>query len=141
MVAADKDKKEDAKPTEEPPKKEERPKKAPSKMAVVTPTPSGEISQADIAAAVSDAEQLFEACRGGGAGGATRRVASIRVTATLGPEGSGDDASVQKSSTRNATADKCVTDAVKRLKFPAPKEGASSVILIPIELGASGPGR
>ena len=54
---------------------------------------------------------------------------------TVGPNGDVKTVEVLKSDTKNKKVDACVSDAFKKIKFPAPKNGATSVITFPISFG------
>ena len=58
---------------------------------------------------------------------------TVTVKATIGPSGAVTVAQVIKSTAQNAKVDTCVVDAFKKIKFPPPKDGGTSVITFPME--------
>jgi TonB family protein len=59
-------------------------------------------------------------------------VGTVKVQATIGPTGNVNEVKVLKSTMKNSKVDTCVSDAFRKIKFPAPATGATSVITFPI---------
>ncbi|MFO0762849.1 MAG: TonB family protein [Byssovorax sp.] len=106
------------------------------KAAVVdssTPLGNGRLTQAQIAKILEQGGDVFGECYNLGAGGANKDFrATVTVKATIGPTGKVNSAEVTKSTANNPKVDACVVQAFKKVKFPAPADGATSVITFPI---------
>jgi TonB family protein len=94
---------------------------------------SGKLSQQDIAEILSRNAAYFNDCYTIGAGKGQEFRGTVTVKATLGPSGSVSEAQVLKSTAKNAKVDACVVTAFKKIKFPPPKDGGTSVITFPME--------
>jgi TonB family protein len=64
-------------------------------------------------------------------------VGKVTLKVTLGPTGNVNEALVAKSTAKNPKVDQCVVDGFKKIKFPAPKAGATSVFTFPMEFGGA----
>jgi hypothetical protein len=113
------------------------PSPRPQKSAVAVPASTGKLSRDDILIAVSDAESLFDVCHAMGGGGGKPFIATVTVKAAISGEGTVTEATLQKSTSKSSKIDKCVVDALRRVKFPAAKDGAASVFTFPVELKGS----
>lgn len=105
-------------------------------QAVVTPTStplSGRLTQKDIGEILSKNAGLFNDCYTIGANGGQSFTGTVTVQATLGPSGAVNDAKVTKSTAKNQKVDACVVNAFKKIKFPQPTGGGTSVITFPME--------
>jgi TonB family protein len=107
------------------------------KAAVVvdssTPLGNGRLTQAQIAKILEQGGDVFGDCYTLGAGGANKDFrATVTVKATIGPAGNVNAVEVTKSTANNPKVDACVAQAFKKVKFPAPSDGATSVITFPI---------
>lgn len=114
------------------------PSSAPAAAVVDTKEPltGGTLSQEDVRKILEKSGDLFGDCYTMGAGSKTKEfTATIRVRATLGPSGSVNAAQVVSSTAKNPKVDACVAQAFKKIKFPAPKNGGTSVITFPIQFG------
>jgi TonB family protein len=106
----------------------------PPKQAAVSSTPlSGKLTQQEIADILSRNAAYFNDCYTIGAGKGQEFRGTVTVKATLGPSGAVTVAEVIKSTAKNAKVDACVVTAFKKIKFPAPKDGGTSVITFPME--------
>ncbi len=94
---------------------------------------SGRLSQQEINDVLSKNAALFDDCYSIGAGASRDFHATISVRATLGPSGAVSDAQVIQSDAKNAKVDSCVANAIRKIKFPVPKDGGTSVVTFPIE--------
>lgn len=111
---------------------------APAAAVVDTKEPltGGTLSQEDVRKILEKSGDLFGDCYTMGAGSKTKEfTATIRVRATLGPSGAVNAAQVVSSTAKNPKVDACVAQAFKKIKFPAPKNGGTSVITFPIQFG------
>ena len=105
------------------------------RQAVVqTPEPlGGKLTQADIGRIVEQSGDVFGDCYTLGAGGKMKDFKGVvTVKATIGPSGTVNQVDVTKSTANNTKVDACVRDAFKKIKFPKPRDGATSVITFPI---------
>jgi TonB family protein len=94
---------------------------------------SGSLSQDEIRQILEKNGDVFGDCYNLGAGGKNKDFrATVKVKATLGPSGSVNFVQVLKSTAKNPKVDACVSDAFKKIKFPAPKNGSTSVVTFPI---------
>jgi len=99
------------------------------------PLGGGTLSQEQIGEIVNKSGDLFSECYTLGAGGKNKSyTATVKVKATLGPGGAVNSVDVLQSS-KNPKVDQCVANAFKKIKFPAPKSAATSVITFPITFG------
>lgn len=106
----------------------------PPQGASVTTTPlSGKLTQQEIADILSKNAAYFNDCYTIGAGKGREFRGTVTVKATIGPSGAVTVAQVIKSTAQNAKVDTCVVDAFKKIKFPPPKDGGTSVITFPME--------
>jgi TonB family protein len=106
----------------------------PHQAAVVNTTPlQGKLTQQEIADILSRNAAYFNDCYTIGAGKGQEFRGTVTVKATIGPSGSVTVADVIKSTAKNAKVDACVVTAFKKIKFPAPKDGGTSVITFPME--------
>ena len=104
-------------------------------QAVVAPPEplSGKLTQADIGRILESNGDVFGDCYTLGAGGKTKDFKGIvTVKATIGPSGVVNQVDVTKSTANNPKVDACVREAFKKIKFPHPRDGATSVITFPI---------
>jgi len=94
---------------------------------------SGKLTQADIGRILEKNGDVFGDCYTLGAGGKTKDFRGVvTVKATIGPSGTVNQVDVTKSTANNAKVDACVREAFKKIKFPKPRDGATSVITFPI---------
>jgi TonB family protein len=94
---------------------------------------SGKLTQADIGRILEKNGDVFGDCYTLGAGGKMKDFKGIvTVKATIGPSGTVNQVDVTKSTANNAKVDACVRDSFKKIKFPKPRDGATSVITFPI---------
>jgi TonB family protein len=93
----------------------------------------GRLTQQDIADILSKNAGLFNDCYTIGAGKSQSFTGVVTVKATLGPSGNVTVAEVVKSTAKNQKVDTCVVQAFKKIKFPAPRDGGTSVITFPME--------
>lgn len=112
-------------------------KDAPGQAAADSTALSGKLTQKDIQAIVFKNQDLFNDCYTIGAGKGQQFVATVTVKATIGPKGTVNEALIAKSTAKNPKVDKCVADAFKKIQFPAPKDGATSVITFPMEFNGA----
>lgn len=94
---------------------------------------AGRLTQQEIGEILSKNAALFNDCYTIGAGKSQSFTGVVTVKATLGPSGSVTDAQVIKSTAKNQKVDTCVVQAFKKIKFPPPKDGGTSVITFPME--------
>lgn len=106
---------------------------APQNAAVEGQALTGSLSKSEIRAIVTKHAELFDECYSIGAGKSMQFVATVTIKATIGPSGVVNETKVLGSNAKNAKVDQCVADAFKRIKFPVPKDGATSVITFPME--------
>jgi TonB family protein len=101
---------------------------------VESPEPlAGKLTQEDIRRILEKNGDVFGDCYTLGAGGKLKDFKGIvTVKATIGPSGAVNQVDVTKSTAKNAKVDACVRDAFKKIKFPRPHDGATSVITFPI---------
>ncbi len=98
-----------------------------------TPLGNGRLTQSQIAQILEKGGDVFGECYTLGAGGANKDFrATVTVKATIGPAGTVNAVEVTRSTANNPKVDACVAQAFKRVKFPAPSDGAMSVITFPI---------
>ncbi len=112
-------------------------KDAPGQAAADSTALSGKLTQKDIQTIVFKNQDLFNDCYTIGAGKGQQFVATVTVKATIGPKGTVNEALIAKSTAKNPKVDKCVADAFKKIQFPAPKDGATSVITFPMEFNGA----
>lgn len=106
----------------------------PQSASVVNSTPlSGKMTQQEIADILSKNAAYFNDCYTIGAGKGQEFRGTVTVKATIGPSGAVTVADVVKSTAKNAKVDACVVTAFKKIKFPAPSNGATTVITFPME--------
>jgi len=95
---------------------------------------SGKLSQDEIRKILEQNAELFGDCYTLGAGGKSKDLrGTVKVKATLGPDGTVKVVEVVKSTMKNKKVDTCVADAFKKIKFPKPADAATSVITFPIK--------
>lgn len=115
-------------------REEVSPPPPPKAASVVSTTPlSGKLTQQEIAEILSRNAAYFNDCYTIGAGKGQEFRGTVTVKATIGPSGAVSAAEVLKSTAKNAKVDACVVTAFKKIKFPAPKDGGTSVITFPME--------
>ena len=94
---------------------------------------SGKLTQADIGRILEKNGDVFGECYTLGAGGKTKDFKGVvTVKATIGPSGTVNQVDVTKSTANNVKVDACVREAFKKIKFPRPRDGATSVVTFPI---------
>ena len=94
---------------------------------------SGKLTQADIGRILEKNGDVFGDCYTLGAGGKTKDFKGVvTVKATIGPSGTVNQVDVTKSTANNVKVDACVREAFKKIKFPRPRDGATSVVTFPI---------
>jgi TonB family protein len=94
---------------------------------------SGKLTQADIGRILEKNGDVFGDCYTLGAGGKMKDFKGVvTVKATIGPSGTVNQVDVTKSTANNPKVDACVRDSFKKIKFPKPRDGATSVITFPI---------
>jgi TonB family protein len=94
---------------------------------------SGKLTTADIGRILEKNGDVFGECYTLGAGGKTKDFKGVvTVKATIGPSGAVNQVDVTKSTANNVKVDACVREAFKKIKFPRPHDGATSVITFPI---------
>jgi TonB family protein len=91
----------------------------------------GTISSATIFDLVMKNQELFNDCYTIGAGKSHQFVATVTVRASVGPTGVVNDASVIKSTAKNAKVDECVLGAFRKMSFPA--TGSTVPITFPMK--------
>jgi TonB family protein len=106
---------------------------APEQATASSAPLSGRLTQQEIAKILSSNAAYFNDCYTIGAGKGQEFTGTVTVKATIGPSGNVTDAQVIKSTAKNAKVDTCVVTAFKKIKFPVPKDGATSVITFPME--------
>jgi outer membrane biosynthesis protein TonB len=94
---------------------------------------TGALTKSEIRAIVIKHSELFDKCYSIGAGKSMQFVATVTIKATIGPSGVVNETQVVKSTAKNLKVDECVADAFKKIKFPKPSNGATSVITFPME--------
>ena len=97
----------------------------------------GALTQDEIRGVVEKHGELFNDCYTVGAGKGQQFTGTVTLKVTLGPTGSVNEAQVAKSTAKNPKVDQCVVDAFKKIKFPAPKAGATSVFTFPMVFGGA----
>lgn len=105
----------------------------PQNAAVDGQALTGSLSKAEIRNIVTKHAELFDECYSIGAGKSMQFVATVTIKATIGPSGVVNETKVLGSNAKNAKVDQCVADAFKKIKFPVPSNGATSVITFPME--------
>ena len=105
----------------------------PQNAAVEGQALTGSLSKAEIRNIVTKHAELFDECYSIGAGKSMQFVATVTIKATIGPSGVVNETKVLGSNAKNAKVDQCVADAFKKIKFPVPSNGATSVITFPME--------
>jgi TonB family protein len=94
---------------------------------------AGKLTQDDIRAILEKNGDVFGDCYTLGAGGKLKNFKGVvTVKATIGPKGAINQADVIKSTANNAKVDACVRESFKKIKFPPPHDGATTVITFPI---------
>ena len=93
----------------------------------------GALTQNEIREVVEKHGEYFNDCYTLGAGKSKQFIAKVTLKVTLGPSGSVSQALIANSTAKNPKVDQCVVDAFKKLKFPPPKSGATSVFTFPME--------
>jgi TonB family protein len=109
------------------------PQPAPQAATVDSSKLGGELTQNEIKAIVEKNGEYFNDCYTLGAGKSQQFVAKVTLKVTLGPTGNVNEAKVQNSTAKNAKVDQCVVDGFKKIKFPAPRAGATGVFTFPME--------
>ncbi len=94
---------------------------------------SGKLTQDDIRRILEQNGELFGDCYTLGAGGKLKNFKGVvTVKATIGPKGAINVADVIKSTANNAKVDACVRESFKKIKFPPPRDGGTTVITFPV---------
>ena len=96
---------------------------------------SGTLSNEQIQAAVNENAKAFDACYTLGADKDGKLSGTVTIQATVGPNGTVNEASVKKSTVKNTKVDDCVRDAFKTIKFPQPAGGGTVMISYPMTFG------
>jgi TonB family protein len=109
-------------------------KRGVNQAAVAAPEPlAGKLTQDDIRRILDKNGDVFGDCYAIGAGGKLKDFKGVvTVKATIGPSGVVNQSDVTKSTTKNLKVDACVREAFKKIKFPRPHDGGTSVITFPI---------
>jgi TonB family protein len=105
-----------------------------TQAVVAAPEPlAGKLTQDDIRRILEKNGDVFGDCYTLGAGSKLKDFKGVvTVKATIGPSGAVNQAEVTKSTTKNTKVDACVREAFKKIKFPRPHDGGTSVITFPI---------
>ncbi len=108
--------------------------KAVGQAVVETRAPlGGKLTQDDIRRILEQHGDVFGDCYTLGAGGKLKNFKGVvTVKATIGPKGAINQVDVTKSTANNTKVDACVRDSFKKIKFPPPHDGATTVITFPI---------
>jgi TonB family protein len=95
---------------------------------------TGKLTQDDIRRILEKNGALFDTCYSVGATAKGKRDfrGTVTVKATIGPNGTVNAVQIIKSTAKNSKVDACVSDSFRKIKFPAPKNSAASVITFPI---------
>ena len=94
---------------------------------------AGKLTQDDIRHILEQNGDVFGDCYTLGAGGKLKNFKGVvTVKATIGPKGAINQVDVTKSTANNAKVDACVRESFKKIKFPPPHDGATTVITFPI---------
>lgn len=107
------------------------------RAATAAATFNGSMSQADIRDVIVQHEEVFDDCYRIGAGKSGQFVATVTVKATIGPTGNVNVSEIIRSTSKNKQVNACVAEAFKKMKFPRPKGGATSVITFPIDFNGA----
>ena len=110
----------------------EPPAEGPQKAEVDEPI-GGKLTKDDIKRYVEKHGETFGGCYEIGAGKGQQFVATVTLKITIGPSGSVNDVRVVKSTAKNKKVDECVVNGFKKIQFPKPKDGATSVFTFPME--------
>ena len=97
----------------------------------------GQLTQNEIRAIVEQHGEFFNDCYTLGAGKSQQFIAKVTLKVTLGPTGNVNEALVKDSTAKNPKVDQCVVDGFKKIKFPAPKSGATSVFTFPMQFNGA----
>ena len=108
----------------------EAPKPAPHAAVVDS---NGNLSEAEVRATIVSKQSTFRECYELGASSTASFSGTVQLKVSIGPTGSVASVDVLTSTTKNAQVDSCVTQAVRRIQFPAKGNGA--VVAFPIEFG------
>ena len=103
--------------------------------AVVTESEplGGKLTQEAIRGIVEKSGDVFGDCYTLGAGGKMKDFkGSVTVKATIGPSGTVNQSEITTSTTKNPKVDACVREAFRKIKFPRPRDGGTSVITFPV---------
>jgi TonB family protein len=93
----------------------------------------GKLTQDDIRRILEQHGDVFGDCYTLGAGGKLKNFKGVvTVKATIGPKGAINQVDVTKSTANNTKVDACVRESFKKIKFPPPHDGATTVITFPI---------
>jgi TonB family protein len=107
--------------------------KKPGQAVVETRPLAGKLTQDDIRRILEQNGDVFGDCYTLGAGGKSKGFKGVvTVKATIGPKGAINQVDVLKSTANNAKVDACVRESFKKIKFPPPHDGATTVISFPI---------
>jgi len=110
---------------------------APGAAAVDQKPLGGALTQNEIKSIVEQHGEYFNDCYTLGAGKSQQFVAKVTLKVTLGPTGNVNQALVTNSTAKNAKVDQCVVEGFKKIKFPAPKSGATSVFTFPMQFNGA----
>ena len=94
---------------------------------------NGNLSEAEVRATIVSKQSTFRECYDLGASGQTSFSGTVQLKVSIGATGTVVSVDVLTSTTKNAQVDSCVTQAVRRIQFPAKGNGA--VVAFPIEFG------
>lgn len=108
----------------------EAPKPAPNAAVVDS---NGNLSEAEVRATIVSRQSTFRECYELGASSTASFSGTVQLKVAIGPTGSVASVDILTSTTKNAQVDSCVTQAVRRIQFPAKGNGA--VVAFPIEFG------
>ncbi|MEJ7729113.1 MAG: AgmX/PglI C-terminal domain-containing protein [Polyangiaceae bacterium] len=97
----------------------------------------GALTPDDVRAVVEKHGELFNDCYSLGAGKGQQFTGTVTLKVTLGPTGTVNEVLVAKSTAKNPKVDQCVVDGFKKIKFPPPKSGATSVFTFPMVFGGA----
>jgi TonB family protein len=93
----------------------------------------GKLTQDDIRRILDKNGDVFGDCYTLGAGGKLKNFKGVvTVKATIGPKGAINQVDVIKSTANNPKVDACVRESFKKIKFPPPHDGATTVVTFPI---------
>jgi len=106
---------------------------APKPPAAAVVDSNGNLSEAEVRATIVSKQSTFRECYDLGASGGSSFSGTVQLKVSIGATGAVVSVDVLTSTTKNAQVDSCVTQAVRRIQFPAKGNGA--VVAFPIEFG------